>query len=59
MNAKKCTTMRMTRKKSPLVGEFYIEGQPLESVNVHKVWDCLLLGLFTAGDLISRNQHRD
>ena len=37
MNTKKCTTMRITRKKSPLVGEFYIEGQPLESVNVHKV----------------------
>ena len=28
--------MRITRKKSPLVGEYTIEGQPLESFNVHK-----------------------
>lgn len=49
MNTKKCTTMRITRKKSPLVAEFYIEGQPLESVNVLKVWDCLLLVMLSHG----------
>ena len=45
--------MRITRKKSPLVGEYNIEGQPLESVNVYKD-----LGLFTASNL-SWNQHID
>ena len=45
--------MHITRKKSPLVGEYFIEGQPLESVSVHKD-----LGLFTASDL-SWNQHID
>ena len=35
--------MRITRKKSPLVGEYNIEGQPLESVDVYKE-----LGLITA-----------
>ena len=40
-NTKKCKIMRITRKKSPLVGEYNIEGQPLESVNVYKV-----LGLY-------------
>ena len=45
--------MRITRKKSPLVGEYNIEGQPLESVNVYKD-----LGLFTASNL-SWNQHVD
>ena len=43
INTKKCKIMRITRKKSPLVGEYNIEGQPLESVNVYKD-----LGLFTA-----------
>ena len=52
-NTKKCKIMHITRKKSPLVGEYFIEGQPLESVNVHKD-----LGLFTASDL-SWNQHID
>ena len=36
-------TRGLTRKKSPVVGEYNIEGQPLESVNVYKD-----LGLFTA-----------
>ena len=36
INTKKCKVMRITRKKSPLVGEYNIEGQPLESVNVYK-----------------------
>ena len=45
--------MRITRKKSPLVGKYKIEGQPLESVNVYKD-----LGLFTASNL-SWNQHVD
>ena len=53
MNTKKCKIMHITRKKSPLVGEYFIEGQSLESVNVHKD-----LGLFTASDL-SWNQHID
>ena len=45
--------MRITGKKSPLVGEYNIEGQPLESVNVYKdLW------LFTASNL-SWNQHID
>ena len=43
--------MRITRKKSPLAGEYNIEGQPLECVNVYKD-----LGLFTVSDL-SWNQH--
>ena len=37
INAKKCTIMWITRKKSPLVGEYNTEGQPLESVDVYKV----------------------
>ena len=53
MNTKKCKIMHITRKKSHLVGEYFIEGQPLESANVHKD-----LGLFTASDL-SWNQHID
>ena len=53
INTKKCKIMRITRKKSPLVGEYNIEGQPLESVNVYKD-----LGLFTASNL-SWNQHVD
>lgn len=44
----------MTRKKSPLAGQYNIEGQPLESVNVYYKD----LGLFTASDL-SWNQHVD
>ena len=53
INAKKCKIMRITKKKSPLVREYNVEGQPLESVNVYKD-----LGLFTASD-ISWNQHVD
>ena len=45
--------MRITRKKSPLAGEYNIEGQPLECINVYKD-----VGLFTATDL-SWNQHVD
>ena len=32
INAKKCKIMRITKKKSPLVREYNVEGQPLESV---------------------------
>ena len=53
INTKKCKFMRITRKKSPLVEEYNIEGQPLESDNVYKD-----LGLFTAGNL-SGNQQVD
>ena len=53
INTKKCKIMRITRKKSPLVGEYTIEGQPLESVDVYKD-----LGLFTTSSL-SWNQHVD
>ena len=53
INTKKCKIMRITRKKSPLVGEYNIEGQPLESVDVYKD-----LGLFTTSNL-SWNQHVD
>lgn len=53
INTKKCKIMRITRKKAPLVGEYNIEGQPLECVNVYKD-----LGLFTASGL-SWNRHID
>ena len=46
-------TMQMTREESPLIGEYNMEGQPLESITVYKD-----LGLFTTCDL-SRNQHVD
>ena len=39
-------TMRLTREKSPLIGEYNMEGQPLESITVYKD-----LGLFTACNL--------
>ena len=39
-------TMRLTREKSPLIGEYNMEGQPLESISVYKD-----LGLFTACNL--------
>lgn len=45
--------MGITRKKAPLVGEYNMEGQPLECVNFYKD-----LGLFTASGL-SWNQHID
>ena len=44
-------TMRITREESPLIGEYNMEGQPLESVYKD-------LGLFTTCDL-SWNQHVD
>ena len=43
--------MRITREESPLIGEYNMEGQPLESVYKD-------LGLFTTCDL-SWNQHVD
>ena len=46
-------TMRLTREKSPLIGEYNMVGQPLESISVYKD-----LGLFTACDL-SWNQYMD
>ena len=51
INTKKCKIMQITRKMSPLAGEYNIEGQFLECVNVYKG-----VGLFTASDL-SWNQH--
>ena len=53
INTKKCKIMHIIRKKSPLVGIYNIESQPLESVNVYKD-----LGLITASDL-SWNKHVD
>ena len=53
INTKKCKIMKITRKRSPLAGEYNIEGQPLECVNVYKD-----VGLFTASDL-SWKQHVD
>ena len=54
INTKTCNIMQITRKKSPLAGEYNIEGQPaLGSATVYKG-----LGLFTASDL-SWNQHVD
>ena len=38
--------MRLTREKSPLIGEYNMVGQPLESISVYKD-----LGLFTACNL--------
>ena len=29
-------TMRITREESPLIGEYNMEGQPLESISVYK-----------------------
>ena len=53
IDTKKCKIMRITRKKSPLAGEYNIEVQPLESVDVYRD-----LGLFIASDL-SWDQHVD
>ena len=36
VNVKKCKIMRITSKKNPLVGEYYINGQSLESVHIYK-----------------------
>ena len=45
--------MRITRKKNPLISDYKINGQVLDSVNLYKD-----LGLFTNGNL-SWNQHID
>ena len=36
INTRKCKIMRITRKKSPLVRDYYINGQSLESVHIYK-----------------------
>ena len=42
--------MRITRKKSPLVGEYNIEGQPLESVGGDMgVYGIAVLSFFSSG----------
>ena len=35
INTKKCKIMRVTRKKSPLVKDYYINDQSLESVHIY------------------------
>ena len=45
-NTKKCKIMRITRKKSPLVRDYYINDQSLESVHIYKD-----LGLLTSSNL--------
>ena len=35
INTKKCKIMRITRKKSPLVRDYHINGQSLESVHIY------------------------
>ena len=45
--------MRITRKKSPLVRDYHINGQSLDSVNIYKD-----LGLLTSSNL-SWNSHID
>ena len=52
-NTKKCKIMRITRKKSPLVRDYYINDQSLESVHLYKD-----LGLLTSSNL-SWNSHID
>ena len=53
VNVKKCKIMRITRKKSPLVRNYHINGQSLDSVNIYKD-----LGLLTSSNL-SWNSHID
>ena len=53
INTKKCKIMRITRKKSPLVRDYYINEQSLESVHIYKD-----LGLLTSSNL-SWNSHVD
>ena len=53
INTKKCKIMRITRKKSPLVRDYYINDQSLESVHIYKD-----LGLLTSSNL-SWNSHID
>ena len=35
INTKKCKIMRITRKKSPLVRDYFINDQSLESVHIY------------------------
>ena len=42
INTKKCKIMRITRKKSPLVRDYHINGQSLENVHIYKDLVCLL-----------------
>ena len=53
INTKKCKIMRITRKKSPLVRDYYINDQSLEGVHIYKD-----LGLLTSSNL-SWNSHID
>ena len=53
INTKKCKIMRITRKKSPLVRDYYINDQSLESVHIYKD-----LGVLTSSNL-SWNSHID
>ena len=53
VNVKKCKIMRITRKKSPLVRDYHINGQSLDSVHIYKD-----LGLLTSSNL-SGNSHMD
>ena len=51
VNVKNCKIMIITRKNDPLVREYYINGQSLESVRIYKN-----LGLLTSSNL-SWNSH--
>ena len=51
INTRKCKIMRITRKRSPLVRDYHINGQSLESVHIYKD-----LGLLTSSSL-SWNSH--
>ena len=53
VNEKKCKSMRITRKKNPLVREYYINGQSMESAHIYKD-----LALLTSSNL-SWNSHID
>ena len=53
INTKKCKIMRITRKRSPLVRDYFINDQSLESVHIYKD-----LGLLTSSNL-SWNSHVD
>ena len=45
-NVEKCKIVSITRQKNPLVREYYINGQSLESVHFYKD-----LGLLTSSNL--------
>lgn len=47
INTKKCKIMRITKKKSPLAMDYYIDDQSLESVHIYKE-----LGLLTSSNLV-------